>query len=407
LGLIRTTLIAALLAGVGVGCTAHQTDQWQVRWCAAQERLHAEQQRDPLAAKSVLRGVGFGLDKGLFSLDYTSELQRLFLSGPGDDKPSARRIITKALLAIPLMNSENSLEMVVRPERDIVMTLGRRLVVRKYNQKPPIVPSDGTIAVDTHVHTCGSPDSLSSASEMLLAAAKRGLAGVAITDHDSFDGARRAVTAARKLISQGRLPAGFFVIPGQEVSSSQGHIIALFLTDDIPGGRSAESTVRAIHAQGGLAIAAHPMLPDGLHDLANTLPFDAVETESASEKLHYAITPYQNQEARVAFYATVTKPRLGASDSHDPETMAECYTLARCAATPEAFREAILAGHTQAMATVSDAEERSIVRRPTLRLLSTYRSVVDLSPIVRKFFGSDSIRLSVLPRPEVLFSREF
>ena len=261
-------------------------------------------------------------------------------------------------------------------------------------------------AIDTHVHTCRSTDSLAAVAEQLIAAAKRGLNGVAITDHNSFAGAKEAIRIAPQLIRKGRLPSGFFVIPGEEVSSSDGHIIGIFLTDQIPAGRSAEWTIREIHRQGGIAIAAHPLLPRSLGQLANTLQFDAVETENAAEKLHYALASRESREQRAKFYDVVTKPRIGSSDAHDPQSVGECYTLAKCAATPEAVRTAMLEGEVSP-AGVSDADETSMVRRGLPHILALLETASDLTPWIRRITRNDNFEMRLLPRPALFFSQKF
>ena len=368
--------------------------------------IHGDRERSSLTDRLVSRELRLGSASELYVTDCMYEIQDMFQRGPGD-RPSIERIAGKALLALPLLTRGNTLELAVRPQRDIVMTIGRRAMLRSYRAGDGVSPKEGTIAVDTHVHTRASADSLTPASEILFSAARHGLTGIAITDHDTLEGALTAVEVAERMKREGKLPAGFFVIVGEEISSSDGHIIALFLTREIPPAKSAEWTVQAIHDQGGLAIAAHPMLPHSLAGLADTLPFDAVETESAAEKLHYAITPHSDQKRRTDFYARVTKPRIGASDTHDPESVAECYTLAKCAATPEALRQAILSGNTSAVAEVSDADEKAVTRRSLPRALSFYHLLTDLSPLARKYLGSDDISISLLPRPVIRFTKRF
>jgi predicted metal-dependent phosphoesterase TrpH len=84
------------------------------------------------------------------------------------------------------------------------------------------------------------------------AAAERGLTHLAITDHDRIDGALRArdVTAA--------VPSNLQVIIGQEVRTSTGDLIALFVEQAIPPGLAPAEAAARIHEQGGLVGLAHP-----------------------------------------------------------------------------------------------------------------------------------------------------
>jgi predicted metal-dependent phosphoesterase TrpH len=101
-------------------------------------------------------------------------------------------------------------------------------------------------------------------------ARKIGLSGIAITDHDAIDGSLSALSLSS---------ADFTVLSGMEVSSNDGHILALNVTSLIPRGLSARETVEEIHSRGGIAIAAHPYCKrrNGVRDLVMKLPFDAVE----------------------------------------------------------------------------------------------------------------------------------
>ena len=75
---------------------------------------------------------------------------------------------------------------------------------------------------------------------------------IAITDHDTIEGALRA----RDLAAQRSYR--FEVIVGEEISTREGHLLALFLEKPIPPDLSIERSIELVHEQGGLAIVAHP-----------------------------------------------------------------------------------------------------------------------------------------------------
>lgn len=402
----RLRLFCAVTMVLIIGSCSSCVGQLPPWWAAHRSGPFGQQEHSSLTDRTIARDLRLGSPSEVFTNDCLYEMHRMFVARP-ESPPITSRSIMKSLLALPLLKADNKIAVAVRPQSDILTNHARRAILRSYAKQPRIALPEGTIAVDLHVHTCASPDSLASASDMLISAAKRGLTAVAITDHDTLRGALSAIEVAEALKTQGRLPEGFFVIPGSEITSADGHIVALFLTHDIPAGKSAEWTIQAIHDQGGIAIAAHPLVPNSLADLANTLPFDAVETESGSEKLHYAITPGADQLKRAEFYAKVTRPRVGSSDSHDPEALAQCFTVAGCAATPEALRKAILAGDISPLAAVSDDEEKAIVSRPLLRGLSFYLLLTDLTPLFARYLPSDNITISALPHPAIRFYREF
>jgi predicted metal-dependent phosphoesterase TrpH len=104
------------------------------------------------------------------------------------------------------------------------------------------------IKVDLHSHTHYSPDSGNSLDDIVKVVQRRGLGALAITDHDRIDGALR--------LRDTRPP--FFVIVGEEIKTSEGEIIGLFLSERVPPRLSPEETVAAIKEQGGVVYIPHP-----------------------------------------------------------------------------------------------------------------------------------------------------
>lgn len=106
---------------------------------------------------------------------------------------------------------------------------------------------------DLHIHTRVS-DGLGSIEQVLEYVEHRtGLDVVAITDHEDVTGGLRAQELAAKRGYR------FAVVPGAEVTTRQGHVIALFIDRDVPSFRSVEATLERIHGQEGFAIVPHPL----------------------------------------------------------------------------------------------------------------------------------------------------
>ena len=124
--------------------------------------------------------------------------------------------------------------------------------------------------VETHLHTFFS-DGLHSPLDMARRVKNLKLNGFAITDHDTVKGQRAAKEACKQLKLK--------FIPGIEVSSTDGHIIGLFVKKEIPR-LGAEEVVELIHEEGGVAIAAHPYchFRPAVRDLVKTVKFDYIET---------------------------------------------------------------------------------------------------------------------------------
>ncbi len=142
--------------------------------------------------------------------------------------------------------------------------------------------------IDFHTHTGHSPDSLAPAAAMLDAAVRRGLAAIAVTDHDSLGGALQAQSLVER---QPERFAGLRVLPGEEVKTVEGELIGLFLSETIPRGLTPEETIARIRAQGGLVIVPHPfdrfrgsrLKPAALERIAPLV--DAVEVFNARTTL--------------------------------------------------------------------------------------------------------------------------
>lgn len=197
---------------------------------------------------------------------------------------------------------------------------------------------------DLHIHTNFSDGRPTPAEVVEHVLKQTDLDIIAITDHDTIEGALRAAE-----IGDGR---GLQVIVGEEVSSRDGHILGLFLNERIRPGLSAEATVEAIHAQGGLAIAAHPFWrttpgrsgsrpPHGVGLKLSRLPFDAVEVENSTPGLGLA-----NLIAR-RFNDGLGMSQIGGSDAHIAAAVGKA-----CTSFPgrgaSGLRAAIAEGHTLA-----------------------------------------------------------
>lgn len=204
------------------------------------------------------------------------------------------------------------------------------------------VPSRGRADIHIHTnHSDGWPDPWQVVDH---AARRTDLAVIAITDHDTIEGALRAADHAARL----RRP---HVIVGEEVTSRDGHILGLFLERRVRPGLSAAATINAIHEQGGLAIAAHPFWRSvrrpgrrvhGVGLLAAELEFDAIEVENSTPGLFVF-----NQLAR-RLNDRAGRPEVGASDAHILDAVG-CACTSFPGNNPEALRAALRANRTRAV----------------------------------------------------------
>jgi predicted metal-dependent phosphoesterase TrpH len=169
--------------------------------------------------------------------------------------------------------------------------------------------------LDLHVHSQYSPDSHSSIEAILKQSQEVGLDGIAITDHNSV----QSFFVASKLAEE--LELDLIIVPGAEISTSEGHLIALGTTSLLPSGTPANEVIEHIHDNGGMVVAPHPyaFFRKGIRNL-QALRLDAVETFNS--KQIFGLANYlANRSAR-----HLNLGMTGGSDSHKVETIGFGYT---------------------------------------------------------------------------------
>ena len=96
-------------------------------------------------------------------------------------------------------------------------------------------------------------DGLSSIEEILESAERAGLDVIALTDHDDIRGAFQL----RDLAARRASPVE--VVPGVEVTTRSGHLLALWIEDEVPMFSSLAQALARIHKAGGVAVVPHPL----------------------------------------------------------------------------------------------------------------------------------------------------
>jgi len=188
------------------------------------------------------------------------------------------------------------------------------------------------VKADLHVHTVYSPDSLITLETLVFYAKRRGLNAVAVTDHNRVEGALKFAGET-----------DFLIIPGTEVNSSDGHIVALNVREVIPRDLSAEETVERIHETGGIAVACHPfaMFKGSLGKHASG-KFDAIETINASA------SPFKRSVRKAEEVAERFKlPRVAGTDAHYAPAIGYAYTVVDAELNADAVVKAIAAGRCE------------------------------------------------------------
>lgn len=177
--------------------------------------------------------------------------------------------------------------------------------------------------IDLHSHSRFSADGVAEPENMVATAKAKGLHGFAITDHNTC--ACVDYFLQHGFMREDGLPVdGLLIIPGQEITTSAGHLLALGVRlPDLKGIPPAEA-VELIHASGGLAIPPHPydMFRAGIREhILDTLPLDGLEVFNAATTL--------KRYNRQAFNYAQKKqlPMTAGSDAHHEDALGVAYTI--------------------------------------------------------------------------------
>ena len=161
---------------------------------------------------------------------------------------------------------------------------------------------------DLHIHSKYSYDSISQPKKILEIAQKKGLAGIAITDHGTVRGGIEAMTISNKL------NLGLFVISGIEVATEYGDILGLFLSEEIKS-RNTLDVIDEIKAKGGIAVLPHPYKRASKIQQEILSKIDAIEVFNARGERHTFDSISRNEMARnLARHESL--PCTAGSDAH-------------------------------------------------------------------------------------------
>jgi predicted metal-dependent phosphoesterase TrpH len=190
------------------------------------------------------------------------------------------------------------------------------------------------LAVDLHVHTTPGDGALLP-WDLAREARRRGLDAIAITDHNQMIGVR--ATSPRST------PFGVLLIPGEEVTMPHAHVAAVGLDHPVDWRGSIPAVAAAVHAQGGVAIAAHPV-GDQRASWADD-DFRAVDGVEVAHPAMFTSQVYRRELRSAYDQARRAHPgiaAIGSSDFHTAEPLGLCRTYVF-------VREATVAGVVDAI----------------------------------------------------------
>ena len=189
------------------------------------------------------------------------------------------------------------------------------------------------LKADLHTHTHYSRDSFTSPQQYVDRCLKLGINCVAVTDHNSIEGA----LAVERI-------APFKVIIAEEVKTRDGELTGLFLKEAIPPGLTPEETIERVKAQGGLVSLPHPfdrMRREPLRAQARARilsHLDVIEVFNSR-------TTFRSDNERARRLAEELGLPMGAgSDAHSPWELGTAYVEMRDFEGQEGFLEALRQG---------------------------------------------------------------
>jgi hypothetical protein len=172
----------------------------------------------------------------------------------------------------------------------------------------------GVVRLDLHVHSRHSPDSPLSIEEIVARLPTVGLNGFALTDHNSVAGHGELAEA------QAKHPE-LVLVPGVEISTREGHLLAYGVSEAPPEGRPVAEVIDWVRDHGGVPVLSHPFrLSHGVgRAVAESVQGVAVETVNGHNSL------LANRRA-AAVAARRHLATTGGSDVHDLSNLGRAYT---------------------------------------------------------------------------------
>lgn len=174
------------------------------------------------------------------------------------------------------------------------------------------------LEVELHAHSEASHDGRDPVTLLLEQAAGVGLDALAVTDHDTIE----ASLAAERLAPE----YGLIGIPGLEVTSGAGHVLALGVREQIPPGMSFSETVSQIRDRGGVAIVPHPF-QKSRHGVAHRVTDAALANADALEVYNSRLLTGRSNRRAERFARLHDMPMTAGSDAHISEMVGQAPTL--------------------------------------------------------------------------------
>lgn len=187
--------------------------------------------------------------------------------------------------------------------------------------------------VDLHCHTRRSFDGVAEPGAVTARAAELGITHLAITDHETLDGAFEAAASA---------PRGLTVLIGSEVNTVQGDLVFVFLQRALPRGLSAVAAIAAGREQGALVGIPHPYDASRRSLLLDPANEVLVQLVDWVEAFNGRVGHKADNDRATALARRAGRPGIGASDAHTLVELGTVWTtMTGDPSTPAGLLEAL------------------------------------------------------------------
>ena len=176
--------------------------------------------------------------------------------------------------------------------------------------------------IDLHTHSVASPDgSLTEADYRRMLETER-LDYIAVTDHNTIDFAREL----KKNLTAALTALGKRIIVGEEIRTTKGEIIGLYLKETVPMLMTPEETIAAIRQQGGLVCIPHPF--ENVRRGMQAASLEPIAKDVDMIEVHNGRAVFQNKSK--AAYVWAERHRVAGianSDCHATPGWGRTYTV--------------------------------------------------------------------------------
>lgn len=210
----------------------------------------------------------------------------------------------------------------------------------------------GFLCLDLHVHSWFSSDAVTDPASIIRLWEKKGILSL-VCDHNTIAGAEAVYRELNR--RSGDIP----LILSEEITTAQGEIIGVFLTEEIPAGLSAEETLDRIREQGAVSIVPHPFCSYRSSALCRGTLYDTIGRVDILEGYNARIIRSGENEMAQECAARYGKPVSVGSDAHTPLELGRCF-----------MEMAPFSGPKEFLASISDASVRFRAMHPAVHYLT-------------------------------------